>query len=463
MRHVPTTDSSRSPAGSNGRHKRQAGGPIICPAMDLPPLLEGLTDPAVTLGADHRILAANQAYRDHFNGGQRVCGHLCHEISHGLPVPCDQAGETCPLSIALATGQHAHCLHVHHNSKGETFETASIFPVQGADHGICAYLEILTPTTIASARPKESASLVGHSEPFLQLLNLISRVAPTSTTVLLAGESGTGKELVARALHRMSSRAGQSFVPLECSGLSETLFESELFGHERGSFTGAHSRKHGLVEAADGGTLFLDEIGDIPLGLQVKLLRLLETGRFRRVGSVQEIHSDFRLICATHRDLKAMVQDGGFREDLYYRISAFPVRLPPLRERFEDIQLLTECIFARLGCQGRCRLDPQAADILEHYSFPGNVRELHNILERACLLADDGLIQPEHLPDYDLAVECPSRDAPFQLDRQSVLPIEVIEGRYIQWLTRHFEGNRAQLAEQLGISERTLYRKLQEH
>lgn len=463
MRQTPATAEIADASRHCNMKSREQGPPIVCPDMGLPPLLEGLTEPAVALDADRRILSANQAYRDQFNGGKPVCGHLCHEISHGLPVPCDQAGENCPLSIASATGKHAHCLHIHHSSGGEAFETASIFPIQDSDHAICAYLEILTPTTIASAKPLESASLVGRSEPFLQLLNLISRVAPTSTTVLLVGESGTGKELVARALHRMSSRKQLSFVPLECSGLSETLFESELFGHERGSFTGAHTRKHGLVEAADGGTLFLDEIGDIPLGLQVKLLRLLETGRFRRVGSVQEIHSDFRLICATHRDLKAMVRDGEFREDLYYRISAFPVRLPPLRERFEDIQLLTECIFQRLGCQDHCRLDARAADILDQYSFPGNVRELHNILERACLLADDGLIRAEHLPSFEPAADHSSRDIPFLLDRQAVLPIEVIESRYIQWLTRHYDGNRAQLAEQLGISERTLYRKLQDH
>jgi len=363
----------------------------------------------------------------------------------------------------MATGLHTHCLHIHHNAEGEIFETVSIFPVQDSDDKVSAFLEILTPTTLASAKPQKADSLVGHSEPFLVLLDLISRVAPSSTAVLLLGESGTGKELVARALHSMSTRARHSFVPLECSGLSETLFESELFGHEKGSFTGAHNRKRGLVEAADGGTLFLDEIGDIPLALQVKLLRLLETGRFRRVGSVQQIHSDFRLVCATHRDLETMVRAGDFREDLYYRISAFPVRLPPLRERPEDIPLLTDCVFERLGCQDHCRLDPEAARVLSDHSFPGNVRELHNILERACLLSDDGLILPEHLLIGDSPTAHRSREIPFLLDHETVLPIEVMESRYIQWLTRHFDGSRAQLANHLGISERTLYRKLQEH
>jgi two-component system response regulator HydG len=454
------TGGASAPQGPQPEKRRQ---PICCPGIDLPSLLEGLTEPAATLSSDYRILSANQAYRDRFNNGGRVCGHPCHQVTHRFPVPCDQAGETCPLATARATGKQAQCLHIHYTDDGEVFETASIYPLQDVNEKISAYLEILSPTAIANTKPEKKATLVGHSEPFLKLLNLVSRVAPTSTTVLLLGESGTGKELVARALHKMSSRSQQPFVPLECSGLSETLFESELFGHERGSFTGAHSRKRGLVEAADSGTLFLDEIGDIPLTLQVKLLRLLETGRFRRVGSVEQIHSDFRLICATHRDLKAMVHDGQFREDLYYRISAFPVRLPPLRERSDDLELLCECIFERLGCKGRCRLDAEALEALFQYEFPGNIRELHNVLERACLLSDDGLIQLEHLPASTEATNSSTREVPFPLDRRSVLPIDVVEGRYIRWLIRHFDGNRAELAEQLGISERTLYRKMHDH
>jgi two-component system response regulator HydG len=436
---------------------------ISCPPMGLPPLLESLTEPAITVDSNYRILEANQAYRDRFNGGRRVCGQLCHEVSHHFPVPCDQAGECCPLASARDTGERCQYLHLHHHTKGEAFEIASVYPLRDGDGKTCGFLEILSPTAIADVEPGKDATLIGHSAPFVELLNLISRVAPTQTTVLLLGESGTGKELVARAVHRLSSRAQQPFVPLECSGLTETLFESELFGHERGSFTGAHNRKRGLVEAANSGTLFLDEIGDIPLSLQVKLLRLLETGRFRRVGSVQQIHSDFRLVCATHRDLGAMVEAGDFREDLYYRISAFPVRLPPLRERIDDLELLTHYMFGRLGCSDRCRLHPEAAHCLERYAFPGNIRELHNILERACLLADDGIIRPEHLPAPETTTDKPSREVPFPLDQKSVLPIDVVESRYIHWLTRHFEGSRAQLADLLGISERTLYRKMHDH
>ena len=436
---------------------------LVCPAPGLPPLLEGLDQPAITLDANRRILQANQAYRDLFNGGRRVCGQLCHEISHRFPVPCDQAGSTCPLASAKASGKPAQCLHVHNTVDGEEMEIATVYPLRDEVHQVCGYLEILTPTAIAAASPSKHDTLVGRSTRFLEMLNLMARVSPTSTTVLLLGESGTGKELVARAIHKMSSHARGPFVPLECSGLTETLFESELFGHEKGSFTGAHSRKRGLTDSANGGTLFLDEIGDIPLALQVKLLRLIETGRYRRVGSAEQIRSDFRLVCATHRDLNAMVAKSEFREDLFYRISAFPISLPPLRERLDDLQLLADCIFHRLGCDGRCRLEVEALRELGRYSFPGNVRELHNILERACLLADDGLIRCEHLPEWQ-GVDHPTfSDTPFPLDSTNVLPVEVVESRYIQWLTHHFDGSRAQLADLLGISERTLYRKMQDH
>jgi DNA-binding NtrC family response regulator len=247
---------------------------------------------------------------------------------------------------------------------------------------------------------------------------------------------------------------------VDCSGLTETLFESELFGHEKGSFTGAHERKRGLVEAADGGTLFLDEVGDIPMSLQVKLLRLLETGTFRRVGSVEQLSSDFRLVCATHRDLARLVEAVQFREDLYYRISAFPIHLPTLRERGEDISLLANCIFERLGCSERCRLSVDALEALRSHSFPGNVRELHNMLERACLLSDSGRIEREHLPLDGSANATRDCQLPIRVDLDRVLSLDDVETRYIHWLRGRFPGSRAELADRLGISERTLYRRL---
>ena len=450
LRQLPKADSAKA-ADCSGR---------------IPALLERLTCPAVVIGRDLRIVVANQAYRDRFNGGRRVCGRHCYEVSHHLRVPCEQVGESCPGLRALRndTGQEA--LHVHYTSDGsEEYVQVSVHPLNGEQATASAFLEILSPSAVANLRSGTGAGLVGQSPTFQQMLELIARVAPTMTTVLLAGESGTGKELVARALHQMSPRSDRPFVPVDCSGLTETLFESELFGHEKGAFTGAHTRKHGLVEAADGGTLFLDEVGDIPLPLQVKLLRLIETKAFRRVGNVKQLHSDFRLVCASHRDLLEMVRTGEFRADLYYRISSFPVELPPLRHRVDDLPLLADAIFGRLGCRGRCQLRPDALAALSDYQFPGNVRELANILERACLLSDDGSILVDHLPQACAGNESKSSRSggSFPIVSASVVALEDLENRYIQWACRRFHGSRSELAEQLGISERTLYRKLRDH
>lgn len=337
----------------------------------------------------------------------------------------------------------------------------TVHPLGIDANGDRTFLEVVRPVPVAAARAGQG-SMAGQSPPFRRMLELLRIVAPTSTTVLLLGESGTGKELAAAALHAMSSRSAGPLVPVDCSGLSETLFESELFGHARGAFTGAVRDKPGLVEEAEGGTLFLDEIGDIPLSLQVKLLRLLETGRHRRVGSLRQLRSDFRLVCATHRNLKKMIAEGAFREDLYYRISPFPVRIPPLRDRLDDLPLLAECLLERLtGCD--CSLTDHALTLLGSYDYPGNIRELRNILERACLLAQGEPIAVEHLPalsSQDSAAEEDAWIAPCTGSR--VLPLDEVEALYLRRIVARFQGERAELASRLGISERTLYRKLQD-
>jgi len=427
------------------------------PDLVFPSILEGLAEPAIIIDTSYMIVGANQAYRDVFADGGKVCGLRCHEVSHCFRVPCHEAGEDCPLESAKQTGARCRSVHVHHTSSGEEHENVTVHPLFSRDGDIEFFLEILAPATVAHARPK-NGGLVGRSPAFNLMLQLASKAAPASTTVLLLGESGTGKELVAKAIHDLSRRSQGPFVPVDCSGLTESLFESELFGHEKGAFTGAYSRKRGLVEAADGGTLFLDEIGDIPLSLQVKLLRLLETGVFRRVGSVEQLHSDFRLVCATHRDLSEMTGKAQFRSDLYYRISSFPIRLPPLRDRPEDIPLLVEELLDRLGNQCLKKIHPDVIAMLQAYSFPGNVRELQNMLERACLLAEGDTLLPEHLPP-----ECRNDgDAPpnHHFLGEKVLPLEELETRYLSWVSARFPGDRTELAEQLGLSERTLYRKL---
>ena len=281
------------------------------------------------------------------------------------------------------------------------------------------------------------------------MVELLRRAAPSRVPILLSGESGTGKELCARAIHEASDRSDGPFVAVECSGLGETLFESELFGHAKGAFTGAHVRKPGLLEAARGGTLFLDEVGDIPLPLQVKLLRLLETATYRAVGEVTVRKADFRLVCATHRDLSTMVAAGSFRSDLYYRINAFPIELPPLRERREDVPLLCEVMLRGTGKQ----LSEAAIRALCRYAFPGNVRELRNVLDRAVLLSDGPTINLDHLPLHvrELSSVRPESEGPLHFG-EPVLPLAEVERRYLQWASEHFAKDRGALAKALGCA-----------
>lgn len=426
--------------------------------IKLETILEGMDGPAIVLGTDYRILAGNRAYRETYGISGTLEHRRCFEVSHGIDVPCDQAGESCPLAASLESGQRQRVLHLHHTPRGEEHVDVETVPVANAQGRIEYLIEILHRSPIASSRASAD-TMVGRSPQFNRQLELINRVAPSETAVLLHGESGTGKELVAKAIHEHSGRAGKPFVTVECSGLTEALFESELYGHERGAFTGAHYSKTGLVEAAQGGTLFLDEIGDVPLNLQVKLLRLLETGTYRRVGSVDTRQADFRLVTATHRDLAQMVEAGSFRRDLFYRISVFPIALPPLRERPDDIPLLAESLLLRLAPGRRITFADTALACLQRYQYPGNIRELRNLLERAVLLADDDTLLPCHLPP----AVCPGGD-PDDAETQGItlLSLAEMERRHLRRALVQIPTDRNALAKALGISRRTLFRKLQE-
>jgi transcriptional regulator with PAS, ATPase and Fis domain len=422
------------------------------PRLRAPPelasFLEGLPEPRIIVDTDYRVVAANRAYRDRYSSGEKIVGRRCHEVSHGYDRPCDESGESCPLRAARLSGHVERVLHIHHTPRGDEHVQVELTPVTKGRGQPVLFVERMEPLATTAASSSD-VGLVGRAPAFTGMLALVARVAPTDTSVLLLGETGTGKEMVARAIHAASARAGAPFITVDCSGFAETLFESELFGHERGAFTGALARKTGLVEAAAGGTLFLDEVGDITLGLQVKLLRLLETGAFRRVGGIEPLHADFRLIAATHRDLGGMVREERFRSDLYFRIAAFPVTLPPLRARRSDIGLLAESLLERIS-QGRHRtLSSEALAYLQGYDFPGNIRELRNILERASLLADGEHIGREHLPG-----EAQARG------RSPGLTLEDAERRALTEALRTHAGSRRGLAAALGISERTLYRKL---
>lgn len=332
-----------------------------------------------------------------------------------------------------------------------------VVPVRNEAGNTLYYME--TMHSLHHARDgAQDRQMIGYSRPFNRMLELAKRVAVKESSVLLLGESGTGKELVAHAIHDMSPRASAPFVALECSGLTEALFESEMFGYEKGAFTGAVGRKIGLVEAVRGGTLFLDEVGDIPLSLQVKLLRLMEAGTYRRIGGVEPLRADFRLIAATHRNLAEMVSAGTFRQDLYFRINVFPIQLPPLRERTEDLPMLVNSLLARLEPGRRVTLSEESVSTLMRHDFPGNVRELRNILERALIMLDGNTIQPQHL--YLDTMQNVNKAALETRPFEDIAPLDTLEQRYLAWAANKFQGDRKSLAERLGISERTLYRKL---
>jgi two-component system response regulator HydG len=303
---------------------------------------------------------------------------------------------------------------------------------------------------------------IGKSRTFIEVLKLAEMVAPTDSTILITGESGTGKEIVARYIHRLSERENGPFVSINCGALPENLLESELFGHIKGSFTGAVRDKEGLLVAAKGGTFFMDEIGEMSPALQVKLLRALQEREVVPVGATEPVAIDVRVIAATNRDLEHEIRRGTFRSDLYYRLNVITLHLPPLRERRDDVQLLADYFLQRMKTEQNgnaldLRISDDVLSALEIYDWPGNVRELENALERAAILTHDGNISMEHLPTRIIE----PAPAPLISERPLTNPtLELIERAYILWVLQAEGGNKARAAEVLGIDPSTLYRKL---
>jgi len=300
-------------------------------------------------------------------------------------------------------------------------------------------------------REAEGRRFVAKSPVMLGLLETVNKVALADFPVLVTGESGTGKELIARIIHRESNRSEQPFVAINCGAIPETMIESELFGFEKGAFTGAHAKKPGLLELANNGTLFLDEIGDMPIALQVKLLRVIETGSFFRLGGVRELKVNVRIVSATNKELKTEIAKGSFRQDLFYRITTLTLNIPPLRERKEDIAPLVEQVTGANPAFKLKRFSPEAMGALKEYPWPGNVRELQNTIHRAFLLSSGDVIDLHELPT-DLV----------PLDRKvSGTKLETVEKKHILAILKESGGQRGKAAELLGIDPKTLYRKLQ--
>jgi transcriptional regulator with PAS, ATPase and Fis domain len=292
-----------------------------------------------------------------------------------------------------------------------------------------------------------------------RVVQMIERVAPSDATVLIRGASGTGKELVARALHQNSARRERPLVTINCAALQETLLESELFGHEKGAFTGAVQAKAGLVEVAEGGTLFIDEIAEMAPGLQAKLLRVLENGNYRRVGSTQEAHADVRVVAATNKPLEEEIKAGRFREDLFFRLNVVTIELPSLRDRRPDIpELIEHFLITRQVGPIPTRIDREAQAALERHDWPGNVRELANVLERAQILAEDHLITLDDLPESLVSAALPE-----DIEEGDPMHLREVERRHVRDMLQREKGNKVHAAKVLGISRRALYRLIEKY
>ncbi len=451
----------------------------------LPVELRALVDihdqPFFVIDDEHRVVVVNRAFENAFGlTNAAATGTLCHRlmVARGGPCPCGTAGETCGFEDVLASGVTRISSCRYRDDEGrEHLARAQAYPLRTESGRV--YLGVLLQRDAMRDHPPEDTAecrhgMIGDSPAIRQTLARLVAAARSDAPVLLLGETGTGKELAANFLHRHSKRSAGPFHILDCSALAGELFESEVFGHARGAFTGSVGDKRGMFELADGGTLFLDEIGEMPLPLQSKLLRVLESGEFRRVGGVKTQRADVRIVCATNRELQGAPW---FRSDLYFRIACITIRMPRLAERRCDIPLLTAELLQRIGRSSGFRnsIDTAALQFLAGYDFPGNIRELRNLLWAAAINSKDGRIGVAELqaalPGRCVGtLETPERprgDAPTRGTVSDVAGLGFSIHRvwdaesFASALQRH-SGNRRAVARELGVSERTVYRKLRE-
>ena len=431
-------------------------------------IIDLIPEPFVIINEQYQIVAANKQYRNKYElTGSEIIGDTCYHISHHSDVPCHEKGEHCPLKSVFDTGRPTEVIHIHYdNDGGKEHVQLRAQPILDEDGNVKYMAESMI---CLDEVIKAEQMLIGRSNPMIRLTSLLQRVAPTRSTILLTGESGAGKEKVSEYIHHFSNCHKGPFVIVDCSTLGEQLIESELFGHEKGSFTGATEKKIGLIESANTGTLFIDEIAELPLPLQTKLLRFLETGTYRTVGGTQYQQVDVRVIAATNRNLRQMVAEKKFRNDLYFRLTAFPVEVPPLRERKDDIPALAEHFLSDIeGGSAHIPLSEEVIEELFKYDYPGNVRELRNIIERAAILANLGTMAPEHLifeqftyiNSNSEVVISPPMQSEKGSDDNDVLNRS--QGRHskdrILNALQQCNGNRSNAASMLGVSERTIYR-----
>lgn len=441
-------------------------------ASEMQSLIDVQENPFVLIDDHYRIVAANRAYCTNYGvESEKIVGRFCHEVSHLSAVPCHQNGEDCPHQEVFRTGQIHEVIHTHFDSHNRP-EHVRIkgHPIKGANQKL--YLgESVFPISVSEDLRCEDLQMIGSSPAFLASLDQLSRAAESNAAILLLGESGVGKELAAQYIHKRSARRSQALIVLNCASIAVDMFEDELFGHERGAFTGCVGRKKGLFELADNGILFLDEIGDMPLFMQAKLLRVLESGEFRRIGGTETLSADVRLVSATNNNLLRKVHSGEFRQDLYYRIAGIDLRLPTLQERSSDIPALAEAMLKRItrADMPQCKLTQEALYKLQSYAFPGNIRELKNILLKAISASNHGIISAANIhlsPHHEKITADKQHEISVERIREayttnnSNASIADLEAEHISKLLISYNGHRRNVADTLGISERTLYRKL---
>jgi transcriptional regulator with PAS, ATPase and Fis domain len=424
-------------------------------SITLESLLETHEQPFIIIDAELKVVAVNRAWEIHFG--------LSREQHIGKA--CCSDNNNCRHQKVFKTLEPYAGIFPNEISEHASQISVRCYPLLDDKNTLYVGESITQP--LISEQKNSPISMIGSCAPFQQCKHKIEQAAQTQMPTILLGETGTGKEVAAAYLHQHSKRVEAEFVIVDCTILTEDLFESELFGHEKGAFTGATSRKQGLFQLADKGTLFLDEIGELPLSLQPKLLRALESGQYRRVGSTTTLTSDVRVICATHRNLADMVRQGTFREDLYYRLSVFPINIPPLRERMRDIPELADHLLrqaSRINGKNVSLTRPALIKLMQH-AWPGNIRELRNCLQLAAGLCSNNLIEDSdiHLPESIQPSEnikaVSSQNERVPAD-DSLNTMEQLESNFITDLLKKYQGNRKLIANEMNISERTLYRKL---
>ena len=450
-------------------------------SIDLNSLVNSHEKPFVVIDKNYRIMAVNKAYEQHYSAtSETAVGKRCYQVSHGKNQPCSVEGEECPHEYVFNKGEAKICAHIHCDSEHRMHQVkVSAFPLKGSNNelflGEC--IEEILPDIKNQCGTDR---MVGESAEFTACIDQLNIAAGSEAPVLLQGETGTGKELAAEFIHVHSARKMKPFQIVDSTVLTESLFETEMFGHASGAYTGSVGNKQGLFELAEGGTIFLDEIGDMPALQQAKLLRVLESGQYRRVGGKRMRKANVRIICATNRHLWESVIAGTFREDLYYRIACLNIRLPGLRERINDIPVLARSLIEGINRSMRCsyHLMPDVFECLKSYQYPGNVRELRNILFIAATHSrnreiDAALIKKvlNNLPHCNEVEANEIKQMSYPASESALTAgssqsseepasLKSIEEKHIKDLLTRFSGNRRMVADALGISERTIYRKL---